>query len=55
MWRDQVNGPKLEAVVGACPPGVTVSFRYSSGMVLPWTTTRWKFVTSYDGWLLQSS
>ncbi len=42
ITRDQLNGPKLVAVVAACPPGVTVSRRYSSGTVLPCTVTRWK-------------
>src|SRR3954452_23348726 len=54
VTRCQENGPKVVSVVGwLLAP--TVSLRYSSGTVLPWTTIRWKFDTSYDGWLFQSS
>ena len=55
MWRDHENGPKLVPVVGRWPLGAITSFSYSSGTVLPCTTTRWKFGTSYDGWLSPAS
>ena len=54
MTRCQEKGPKEVAVVGWFR-AFAVRRRYSSGTVLPWTTMRWKFGTSYDGWLFQAS
>jgi len=54
VTRCQAKGPNEVAVVGWFLV-LAVRRRYSSGMVLPWTTMRWKFGTSYDGWLSQAS
>lgn len=54
VTRCQENGPN-DVVVVASFLGFTVRRRYSNGMVLPCTTIRWKFGTSYDGWLCQAS
>jgi hypothetical protein len=54
VTRCHEKGPKEVVVVGWFL-GLAVRRRYSSGTVLPWTTMRWKFGTSYDGCLLQAS
>ncbi len=54
MTRCHEKGPK-EVSVEAWFRWSAVSRRYSRGTVLPWTTIRWKFGTSYDGWLLHAS
>src|SRR5215813_3676465 len=48
--RCQLNGPNALELQGWLASGFTVSLSHSSGKVLPCTTMRWKFATSYPGW-----
>ena len=53
--RSHAKGPNAFEPAGAFARGVMVRRSHSSGSVLPCTTTRWKFGTSYPGWLSHAS
>ena len=46
MMRSQLKGPNEVALATAFARGFIDNLVYCSGKVLPWTTSRWKFVTS---------